>query len=95
LRPFGKIFVKRKIFDEINGFDTNIALGENVDFLVRAKKYAKNKNLVFTHFSKSTIRCSLRRFYKMNFFNIVFPWFIAYLGIKKLKYETMFNINHS
>lgn len=95
LRPFGKIFVKRKIFDEINGFDTNISLGENVDFLVRAKKYATTKNLNFSHFTKSTIKCSLRRFDKKNFFLIVIPWLFAYLGLKNLNYETMNNINHS
>ncbi len=95
LRPFGKIFVKRAIFYEINGFDTNITLGENVDFLVRAKEYAKSENLNFAHFTKSTIKCSLRRFKKKNFFLIVIPWFIAYIGLKNLSYETMHNINRS
>jgi glycosyltransferase involved in cell wall biosynthesis len=89
LKPFGKIFVEKNIFKRVGGFNFEIYLGENVDFLNKAKKYAIKNNLVFSHISVTTIKCSLRRFEKKGFLPVIVPWFIAYLGFYKLKYPVM------
>jgi glycosyltransferase involved in cell wall biosynthesis len=92
LKPFGKVFVTRTVFNQVGGFNSEITLGENVDFLSRAKKFAIKNKLFFTHISISTIKCSLRRFEKKGFLQVITPWLIAYLGFYKLKYPTMSEI---
>jgi len=91
-RQFGKSVVRRDVFYSINGFNPNIKLGENVDFMVRARMWAKQKNQKFGHI-RTPIYCSLRRFEKVGYIKILVPWFFAYCGIKTLPYETMDNLD--
>ncbi len=93
LKPFGKSFVRRSALYEINGFNEDIHLGENVDMLVRIKQYARINSKKFIHISKPGIKCSLRRFEKLGYLKIIIPWFIAYLGVKSLNYKTMHSIS--
>lgn len=91
-RPFGKSFVRRDIFHHVNGFNENIALGENVDFLTRVKKLVRDESEVFGHVRKP-IFCSLRRFSKHGYMRILLPWLLAYLGFMRLRYRTMASID--
>jgi glycosyltransferase involved in cell wall biosynthesis len=93
LKPFGKSFVRRSALNEIDGFNENIHLGENVDMLFRIKQYARIHSKKFIHISKPEIKCSLRRFEKLGYLKIIIPWFIAYLGVKHLDYKTMHSIS--
>lgn len=90
-RPFGKSYVRKDIFNRVNGFDENIVLGENVDFLVRVKKQVRVNSGVFSHVRKPVL-CSLRRFAKIGYVRILMPWLLAYLGVKRLRYRTMASI---
>ncbi len=90
-RPFGKSFATRSLFEMVGGFNEQIVLGENVDFLRRLKKCAANHNARFGHFRVS-IRCSLRRFKKQGYFKTLLPWLIAYFGFYTLRYSTMASI---
>lgn len=87
-RPFGKSVVLREVFDSINGFDTNIVLGENVDFMVRVRLRARELQQAFGHI-KSPIYCSLRRFEKVGYIRTLIPWGIAYCGTMSLPYKAM------
>jgi hypothetical protein len=90
-KPFGKSIIKREIFEEINGYDQNIKLGENIDILIRAQNIAKKLNLKYYHLT-NPIYCSLRRFDEQGYFKIAVPWLIAYVGIKSLNYKTYSDI---
>lgn len=90
-RPFGKSFVRRDIFNRVKGFDEEIVLGENVDFLVRVKKHVKVNDGIFAHVRKPVL-CSLRRFAKIGYVQILIPWLLAYIGVKRLRYRTMSSI---
>ena len=90
-RPFGKSFVRSDIFNYVNGFDENIVLGENVDLLIRIKKLVRANSKNFSHVRRP-ILCSLRRFTKTGYIRILIPWLIAYLGVKRLNYQTMSSI---
>lgn len=90
-RPFGKSFVRRDIFNRVNGFDEQIVLGENVDFLVRVKRQVRVNSGVFAHVRKPVL-CSLRRFAKIGYVRILMPWLLAYVGVKRLRYRTMSSI---
>jgi glycosyltransferase involved in cell wall biosynthesis len=89
LRPFGKSFICRQVFFKINGFNEGISLGENVEMLSRAKKFALANKLRFCHISQVSIKCSLRRFSRVGLLPVAFPWLIAYLGVKNLSYKTI------
>jgi glycosyltransferase involved in cell wall biosynthesis len=93
LRPFGKVFISKSVFNAIGGFNTSITLGENVDLLVKAKKFTKLHQLFFSHCNKTTILCSLRRFQKQGYIPVIIPWFFAYVGYYKLEYQTVDVIN--
>lgn len=90
-RPFGKSVAKKAAFLEIGGFDEHIKLGENVLFTSRLKAFAIRNGENFNHI-KSPIYASLRRFEKVGYFKILFPWLIAYLGVRSLPYETVDNL---
>jgi glycosyltransferase involved in cell wall biosynthesis len=93
-RPFGKSFVRRDIFNHVNGFGDNIVLGENAEFLSRVKSLVKVNSEKFSHINKP-IFCSLRRFEKEGYIAVLFPWLLSYLGVKGLYYRTMSSIVRS
>ena len=92
-KPFGKSVIRKDIFKKINGFDTTIKLGENIDVLIRAKIEAEKIKDTYKHL-KNPIYCSLRRFDNEGYFKIALPWAIAYLGIKTLDYKTYSEIEN-
>jgi len=87
-KPFGKSFVDRNIYDLSFGFNDDIALGENVEFLQNVKKIVKNNGGKFGHF-RPGIKCSLRRFEKAGYSPVLMQWFLAYIGIYNLDYTPM------
>lgn len=87
-RPFGKSVARREAFFAIGGFDEKVKLGENVFFTSNLKYFASNTHKKFLHI-KSPIYASLRRFQKIGYLKILFPWLIAYLGARRLPYETV------
>lgn len=91
-RPFGKSFVKKSIFDLVGGFNVQIKLGENGEFLCRVKKALDALDGNFIHIT-NPVKCSLRRFNRVGYAKILFPWFIAYIGINTLPYKTMSQID--
>lgn len=87
-KAFGKSVATRDGFETIGGFDPGVKLGENVIFVSGLKHYAKKTQQKFYHIS-SPIYCSLRRFEKLGYSKILFPWFFAYMGERHLPYETV------
>lgn len=87
-RPFGKSVVRKDFFTASGGFDSKIALGENMEFLIRIKHLVKESGMAFGHCNKS-IKCSLRRFDKIGYLRTLGPWLVSYLGFFGLKYKTM------
>ena len=59
------IFVKKDIFKKINGFDTELFLGEEHDFITRASKYNK-----FKFYKDIFVLCSPRRIVREGFLKI-------------------------
>jgi len=77
-RPFGKSFTAKKIFFEVGGYNTNMTIGTNVDYLSRVKKNLLLKNKSLCHISKP-IYASLRRFEKKGYISTLILWLSAYL----------------
>ena len=87
-KPHGSgfcIFSLKKVFDIVEGFDENIRVGEDVDYLVRTHKYGK-----FDLINKKKIYVSVRRLdkegrinYALKLFKTTFYDFIG----KKIKDE--------
>lgn len=90
-RPFGKSVAKKAAFLAIGGFDERVKLGENVVFTSRLKAFALRNGEKFLHI-KSPVYASLRRFEKVGYVKILFPWLVAYLGVRSLPYETVDNL---
>ena len=59
------IFVKKKIFTKVNGFDTTLILGEEHDFVTRAAKHGK-----FKFYKDIYVLCSPRRIIREGFLKI-------------------------
>lgn len=91
-RPFGKMLIKKSIFDEISGFDPSIKLGENGDLLSKAKSLCRAKDIKFGHIKKP-IYCSIRRFQNEGYFLVLAKWLSAYLGTKTHDYQTISQID--
>lgn len=79
------IFTLKKVFDDIGGFDESIRVGEDVDYLVKTKKYGK-----FDVINRKKIHVSVRRLdkegrmnYTLKLFKTTFYDFIG----KKIKDE--------
>ncbi|MFM0145479.1 glycosyltransferase [Paraburkholderia sp. RL18-085-BIA-A] len=90
-RPFGKSYVHRRLYDSSHGYNEQIVLGENLDFLLRVKALAKKEGKAFGHIRRP-IYCSLRRFNTQGYVRVLMPWFAAYCGFFNLKYQTMTSI---
>lgn len=89
-RPFGKSMVRRDLFVLCGGFNVDIQLGENVDFLCRVKKACIDAHLQFAHI-RHPIRCSPRRFEKHGYAATLAKWLLAYMGLHSMKYKP---VNH-
>lgn len=87
-KPFGKSFVTKDVLYRSDGFNEDIVLGENVEFLQKIKRIVKQQGGKFGHF-RPGITCSLRRFKQVGYMKVLVPWLIAYLGVYSLKYKTM------
>jgi len=84
------IFVRKSIFDELNGYKP-LWICEDFDFSYRLKKYGKRKVICIP----SAVLTSTRRFEKHGFFKIVFLWFFIYwlwrLGMEPDRLKVRFN----
>lgn len=87
-KGFGKSVATRGGFAYVGGFDTEVKLGENVIFATGLKYFSRKYKKKFYHIS-SPIYCSLRRFEKIGYVKILVPWLIAYLGERRLPYDTV------
>lgn len=87
-KSFGKSFVKRDIFIQSGGFNVDIALGENVEFLDRVCKLVRQNGGRFGHV-RPGILCSLRRFDKAGYIPVLTTWLVAYLGFYGQGYAAM------
>ena len=62
------MFLRKKVFNSIDGFDSRLYPGEDPEFLIRAKKngmkIAYNPDLIIYHKRRSTIKSFLVQFYK-------------------------------
>jgi glycosyltransferase involved in cell wall biosynthesis len=64
------IFTLKNVFDDIGGFDESIRVGEDVDFMVKTKKYGK-----FDVIKKKNIYVSVRRLNKEGRMNYALKLF--------------------
>lgn len=86
-RPFGKSFCSKRIFEQVQGFNVVVGMaGTNLDFLLRVKKQLKKEHKKIGHI-KTPIYASLRRFETDGYWAILFKWFLAYIGFKKIPYQ--------
>lgn len=58
----GAIFVKKNIFNEIKRFDENLFALEDVDFLIKLKKYAAKNNKDVVKLKEDNVITSIRKF---------------------------------
>lgn len=99
------IFVRRKAFEEINGF-APLWICEDIDFSHRLKKYTnrysdavhlKQKDQQYLVLISSELEASTRRFEKYGFFRTLVFWMKLYLlwraGISRDKLNNYFNIH--
>ncbi len=80
-KPFangGSTFVKKELFDELNGFDESLGLWEDWDFTIRASKKGK-----FGLLKNSKAYHSMRRFEKDGRLDYIFKIAFNGLNIKK------------
>ena len=84
------IFVRKSIFQEINGFRP-LWICEDLDFSSRLKKYGKKRFI----YIDSAVLTSTRRFEKYGFFNLIFTWFLIFLfwrlGMSQKRLKVIFN----
>lgn len=77
-RPFGKNFTSKSVFQAVGGYDENITIGTNVDFLNRVNGYLLKQHKSIVHIYKP-IYVSLRRFEKKGYLNTLYQWLVGYL----------------
>ena len=77
-RPFGKNFTSKSVFQAVGGYDENLTIGTNVDFLNRVKRYLTKQHKSIVHIYKP-IYVSLRRFEKKGYFITLYQWLFGYL----------------
>lgn len=62
------MFIRKKVFNSIDGFDSRLYPGEDPEFLIRAKrsgvKIAYNPNLIIYHKRRPTLKSFIVQFYK-------------------------------
>lgn len=85
-KPFGKSMVHRDLYSAAKGFNENISLGENVEFLLKVKSHCRKSE--FGH-CKSPVYSSVRRFKQQGYYSVLRPWLTAYMGNYSLIYPTV------
>jgi glycosyltransferase involved in cell wall biosynthesis len=84
------IFVRRKIFQKMNGFSP-LWICEGFDFIRRLKKFGRRRVICLL----LSVYTSARRFEKYGFFRILFTWFFIYwmwwLGMSSDRLKIKFN----
>jgi rSAM/selenodomain-associated transferase 2 len=84
------IFVRKVIFEEMNGFRP-LWICEDLDFSHRLKKYGKKRSI----YIESAVLTSTRRFEKYGFFNLIFTWLRIFwfwrIGMSPRRLEAKFN----
>ena len=87
-RPFGKNYCTREIFTAIGGYQDGIALGENVEFLLRVKKWMKMSKQKLKYIS-TPVYCSMRRFSHQGYTKVLLQWWRGYIGYYGSDYEVI------
>lgn len=64
-------FCRKTAFDEINGFDQNIFVGEDVEFYWRLAKLAKARGGYLNFITDPRVKTSARRFNEMNLWGLL------------------------
>ncbi|MHA2009291.1 MAG: TIGR04283 family arsenosugar biosynthesis glycosyltransferase [Promethearchaeota archaeon] len=84
------IFVRKSIFEKINGFQP-LLICEDLDFSHRLKKYGKKRSI----YLESAVLSSTRRFEKYGFIKIIFMWLLLFLfwrlGMSPKRLKTKYN----
>lgn len=85
------IFVRKSIFEELNGFKP-LWICEDFDFSCRLKKYRKRKIICIP----SAVLTSTRRFEKYGFIRVIMIWFFIYwlwrFGMSQDRLRVRFNM---
>ncbi|MBU2634215.1 MAG: glycosyltransferase [Nanoarchaeota archaeon] len=76
----GVIYCKKSIFKKVNGFDERHRIGEDREFLMKAKKYGKYS------IAKARVITSMRRFEKVSMFKRALTSVLSFLFNRKSKY---------
>lgn len=64
-------FCRKSVFEDLDGYDETIYMGEDIDFYWRLSKFARrNKDYVY-FMEHPTVKTSARRFNKMSFWKTV------------------------
>lgn len=61
---WGLVFCRRSAFDSINGYRSDLLAGEDLDFLLRLRRYAKTQGQRILRLKKVEVCASTRRFDK-------------------------------
>jgi len=67
------------------GYNENITIGTNTDFLHRIKSQQKKEGKSICHIQKPVFT-SLRRFEKVGYTKILLKWLCGYIGIRNINY---------
>ncbi|PCI25443.1 glycosyl transferase family 2 [Candidatus Peregrinibacteria bacterium] len=83
----GAFWLRKNIWKELGGFNENLSVAEDIDFALRLKKYAKNKDLKYGTLKKSFITTSCRKF------DVYGDWHWFFMPIKspRLFLKSFFN----
>ncbi|MCI5052806.1 MAG: glycosyltransferase family 2 protein [Simkaniaceae bacterium] len=87
-RPFGKNYCAKDLFLKVGGYNNGIALGENVEFLLKVKKCLKRTGKKIDYIS-TPVYCSMRRFAKEGFLKVLLQWLSGYLGFYGRQYKVI------
>lgn len=87
-RPFGKSFTSKSVFQAVGGYNENITIGTNVDFLNRVNRYLLRQHKSIIHIYKP-IYVSLRRFEKKGYLITLYQWLLGYLKPSRSAYPPL------
>lgn len=91
-RPFGKNYCAKSLFHKVRGYNENITIGTNIDFLIRLEKYLRQKNSSLVHI-QTPVYASLRRFEREGYRKVLLKWLCGYMGIRNIAYPSMNLLN--
>lgn len=93
LMPGYCLFVKKKPFDKVNGFDEKIIFNEDTDLIQRIAKTSK-----FRMLKSKKIKMSMRRFKVVGYFKmaLIYIWYhlLRLFRVKYLNVKWYFDINY-